>query len=408
MRRRARGDALRRQPYVQFGKAREALLQRRLPDAPARILHALLDAALLPAGRDIAEVRIDQIVRRHRRKARIDDARLAAARHAIDRRLHVVVDPATGDAAQSGQTAQVRVEQHLVALRRIRDQPERARGAQLHVRELHLPPHSADHDAFFAPVELERFAPLEAQRHIGRACRYRAGFSAPCADRFRHPAVAPGKALRLQLREQAERRPALLARPPRVGLQRLTQPLNKTIELLRPILAPIRHLAAHRLAQPGLDRVPRQARPSRDLADRQAVPILHSPNFCVHRHGVHLFFLLVDSPRRLGWTPWSIFSEQNPVFLVNFQRAATAMRGIGIAIDDWRTANGHEVPESFESGIRERQKNLGHRLGTNRARANFGDDSQPLARPGGGAAKCASVPGYRAQKSPHRCRAESS
>ena len=39
---------------------------------------------------------------------------------------------------------------------------------------------------------------------------------------------------------------------------------------------------------------------------------------------MHLFFLLVDSPRRLGWTPWSIFSEQNPVFLVNFQRAATA------------------------------------------------------------------------------------
>lgn len=41
---------------------------------------------------------------------------------------------------------------------------------------------------------------------------------------------------------------------------------------------------------------------------------------------MHLFFLLVDSPRRLGWTPWSIFSEQNLVFLVNFQRAATANR----------------------------------------------------------------------------------
>jgi len=34
--------------------------------------------------------------------------------------------------------------------------------------------------------------------------------------------------------------------------------------------------------------------------------------------------LLGLNPRRLGWTPWSIFSAQNPDFLVNFQRAATS------------------------------------------------------------------------------------
>jgi hypothetical protein len=45
---------------------------------------------------------------------------------------------------------------------------------------------------------------------------------------------------------------------------------------------------------------------------------------------VHLVFLLVKSPRRLGWTPWSIFSEQNPVFLVNFQRAATKREENGV------------------------------------------------------------------------------
>src|SRR3546814_7109722 len=95
------GYALRGEPHIQFGEAGKAMLAGGLPDATPRVLHALLDAALLPARSDIAEVGVEEIVRRHRGKPRIDDACLAAARHAIHCRFHIVVDAPAGDTTES-------------------------------------------------------------------------------------------------------------------------------------------------------------------------------------------------------------------------------------------------------------------------------------------------------------------
>ena len=53
------------------------------------------------------------------------------------------------------------IEQHLVALRRVGLNDEGPAGTQLQVGHQHLAPDAADHQAFFAPVELEGFAQLE-------------------------------------------------------------------------------------------------------------------------------------------------------------------------------------------------------------------------------------------------------
>ena len=154
------------QPRIEFGERAKALVLRLQPDAATTVLHVLLDDAFLPARGDVAEVGIEQVVRAHHRKARIDDPALALL-DLVDRRLHVVVDAAPGNAAQRREGARVGIEQHLVALARIGHQPERAAGAQLQVRHLHAPVDAADHQPLFAPVELERFAQCERQRHEG-------------------------------------------------------------------------------------------------------------------------------------------------------------------------------------------------------------------------------------------------
>ena len=93
--------AANQQPDVEFGKGAEAFLAGVLPDPSPAILDVLLDDAFLPAAGDVAEVRIEQVVRGHRGKARIDDPGLALL-DLVHRRLHVVVDAAPGNAAQGG------------------------------------------------------------------------------------------------------------------------------------------------------------------------------------------------------------------------------------------------------------------------------------------------------------------
>ena len=216
-------ETLHRQPGIELGKAAEALLLGVLPDPAAGVLDPLLDAALLPARRDIAEVRLEEVVRRHRRKARIDDPAAIRAGRAVDRRLHVVVDAPPGDAAQAGQTARVRVKQHLVPLTGIAHQPEGPRRTQLHVRQLHLAPHAADDETFFAPVKLKRLAPRETQRHIRSAGGHRSLLRTPGANEFRDAPVAAHKSLLLQLCVELPRRPPPTARPTGVSRQRLAK-----------------------------------------------------------------------------------------------------------------------------------------------------------------------------------------
>ena len=85
-------------PGVHLDEVAEALFGRGHPYAPTAVLHVRLNQALLAAARDVAEVRLEQIMRTLRCEALVDGPALAVF-DLIDRRLHVVVDAAAWDAA---------------------------------------------------------------------------------------------------------------------------------------------------------------------------------------------------------------------------------------------------------------------------------------------------------------------
>src|SRR5450755_2034819 len=64
------------------------------------------DDALLPARGNVAEVRVEQVVRAHHGEARIDDSPFTLL-DPVDGGLHVVVDAAARDAAKCGEAARV-------------------------------------------------------------------------------------------------------------------------------------------------------------------------------------------------------------------------------------------------------------------------------------------------------------
>jgi len=121
----------------------------------------------------------------------------------------------------------VGVEQHLVTLARVGDQHEGSARTQLQVRHQKLPPDPADHQPLFAPVELERFAQLEPQRHKSARRRVRARLHTPVADEIGQDRVTAGIALRFQFRVKRLRRTPVALRAPRIGFQRLQQ---RTVE----------------------------------------------------------------------------------------------------------------------------------------------------------------------------------
>jgi len=139
-------------------------LPRLGPQLPTPVLHVLLDDALLPTGSAIAELRLEQVVPTHRLEAGVDGAFLAAA-DPVHRRLHVVVDAATWNAAERSEGASMGIKQHLVALHRIGHHPKRPARGQLRVCHLQTLAHPADDGVLAAPVELERLARPEAQGH---------------------------------------------------------------------------------------------------------------------------------------------------------------------------------------------------------------------------------------------------
>jgi hypothetical protein len=203
-----------------------------------------------------------------------------------------------------------------VTLTGVAHQPEGARRAQLHVRQLHLPPHAPDDEAFLAPVKLERFAPRETQRHIGRTRRDCSLLRTPGPNELRHTPVAPRKPLLLQLRVEFPRRAALAARPAGVSRQRLSKNRFVRADLLGGRRPPVLHLAANRRPQPRLDYVSRQAGPARNLAHRQAVPQPHPATFAY-------IAMVCTSSSLQGLTPCS--DSRNT--LVNFQRAERRFPG---------------------------------------------------------------------------------
>lgn len=97
---------------------------------------------------------------------------------------------------------------------------------ELQVRRLDLVVDAADHQAFLAPVELERVAKLELQWHEGVGQDRLALILAPCPDEVCQPAVATVVAAGLQLREQGPGTATLVSGPVCIGLQRLRERRN--------------------------------------------------------------------------------------------------------------------------------------------------------------------------------------
>ena len=91
-------------------------------------------------------------------------APLLADKDRIDRRLHVVVNPAPRDTAQKLERPRMRIEDHFLALARIRNDVERAAVTQSGVRGLHLLHHAVEFNPLVAPVKLVRLTRRKHQR----------------------------------------------------------------------------------------------------------------------------------------------------------------------------------------------------------------------------------------------------
>jgi len=203
-----------------------------------------------------------------------------------------VVDATLGNAAQRRKRPGVGIEQHFVALAGVGHQPERPRGAQLHVRHLHPVVDATHHQAFLAPVELVGLAQLEGQRDVGVDRSALALALAPGPDEVRHPRVAAVVAGRLDLGVQRLGRAPLVPRTPGIGLQGLLEHVVERRELARLLAAPVLRRAIHLAVQPLGHRVARQARDARYLPRRLVLAAMQSPNPANHVHGDHSIPLL--------------------------------------------------------------------------------------------------------------------
>src|SRR6185437_11807317 len=85
-------------PYVQDLKRLPPDTDCIVPNLSAPVLDVLLNDAFLPAGRTVAELRLEQVVAAHRMEARVDSSLLTRP-NLIDGGLHVVIYPASGNTA---------------------------------------------------------------------------------------------------------------------------------------------------------------------------------------------------------------------------------------------------------------------------------------------------------------------
>ena len=238
------------------------------------VLNVLLDLPLLPTGRRIAELGLEQEVADHGREARVDLALLAAP-DLVDGGPHIVEDAASRHASEHAEGVVVGVEQHLVGLLRIGPENEGAAVGELEVRDLQLGSLAGKDRPVLRPVELERLARQKRQRHESPAA---AGLllslpsGLPLAGEGGHAVVGAVIAKRGQIDVQLLDRPLLLAGPSRLLAQHLRQLVGVGVELARPIGSLELRLDAVR-AQVFANRVPRQLGAPRDLPDRVVVPI---------------------------------------------------------------------------------------------------------------------------------------
>ena len=165
------GFGLFSQPDVEFGPVKPASVFGTVPNTGAPVAHVLLHNALLPTAGHIAELGLEQVVARHGFEPGVDLA-LFACQHLIYCCLHIVINPALGNATKSFKRFCMRVKKHLMALAWIGHQPERTAGAKLGVRQIDAPPDAGDKGELGTPVKLKGFAWLEFKRNkraLGRA-----------------------------------------------------------------------------------------------------------------------------------------------------------------------------------------------------------------------------------------------
>jgi len=164
----------------------------------------------------------------------------------------------------------VGVKEHFVALAGIGHQPEGAAGTQLQMRNLKFVEDATHHQAFIAPVELERLAQLECQWH--KCLGSLALMIAPGADEIGDTAVATRITIGLDLNKQRLGRAPVLLGTVRVGFEGQLQRLGKRRELAWHLRAPVRRLGhLPRIAHPLAYRVARKPRGLGYLVQRKLI-----------------------------------------------------------------------------------------------------------------------------------------
>jgi hypothetical protein len=169
----------------------------------------------------------------------------------------------------------VGVEEHLMRLLRVGAEEERTAVGELEVGDLQLRPLARDDRPILRPVELERFAGQERQRHERAATT---GLLLPMPRRLplsrkgRHAIVGAVVAEGDQISVQLLDRPLLLARFRRLLTQHVRQLVGERVKPARPIGRGEPRLDTVR-AQVLAHRVARQPRASRNLPDRELLPI---------------------------------------------------------------------------------------------------------------------------------------
>jgi len=94
---------------------------------------------------------------------------ILADKDRVHRGLHIVIDASGARTAEERKRPIRGVKHHLLRLTRIGPHKRHPAIAQADMRDLHRRGHAIDQNNFMAPVELEGFAGIEAQRHI--SCR---------------------------------------------------------------------------------------------------------------------------------------------------------------------------------------------------------------------------------------------
>ena len=292
--------ALLGQPDIEFRPAGPTPVLGVVPNAGAPVAYVFLNDALLPTAGNIAEFRLEQVMPAHGFKAAVDLA-LLTRQHLVHRRLHVVVDATLRNTAKGSERTGVGIKQHLVALARIRHQPEGTTGAQLGVRQLHPPAQATDEGVLGAPVKLEGLTmrkPQGNERAFGGGQSF-TGF--PIPRECTHATVTSGVAQRAQRQPHLSFCASLAFVTPAVGFEPGLQGVSIVVQFGDYPAWRIFGLHHFALAQPRAYRVSGQACLPAYFFDGQFVAKVQTPYLCQGSHFDHSCCLLCITSNAQGF-----------------------------------------------------------------------------------------------------------